>query len=101
MAVATTTSSDMREVQDLERAHAVLFDLVERQDIPVFDDLHTAVHCAAKVLRMGISVKDLTKTDGAQPVQNAHICVVYGFTTCACEYRRRACPVRTIRKMHA
>ncbi|XP_019621186.1 PREDICTED: uncharacterized protein LOC109467612 [Branchiostoma belcheri] len=63
------------EVQDLERAHAVLFDLVERQDIPVFDDLHTAVHCAAKVLRMGISVKDLTKTDGAQPVQNAHICV--------------------------
>ncbi|XP_066295635.1 uncharacterized protein [Branchiostoma lanceolatum] len=63
------------EVQDLERAHAVLFDLVERQGIPVFDDLPTAVHCAAKVLRMGISVQDLSKADGARGVQNAHISV--------------------------
>ncbi|XP_078604109.1 uncharacterized protein LOC144877916 [Branchiostoma floridae x Branchiostoma japonicum] len=63
------------EVEDLERGHAVLFDLVERQGIPVFDDIPTAVHCAAKVLRMGISVQDLSKRDGAQCVKNAHISV--------------------------
>ena len=39
------------EVDDLMRSHAFLTDLVERQSIPVFEDMDTALRCTAKVVQ--------------------------------------------------
>ncbi|XP_071821379.1 uncharacterized protein [Apostichopus japonicus] len=61
------------ELQDLKRGHAFLCDLVERQCLPIFEDLETAIHCSAKVLQQGVSIRQLTPEDGAQPVRNPHI----------------------------
>ena len=36
------------EIDDLERSHAYLTDLVERQGIPVFSHMDTALECTAK-----------------------------------------------------
>ncbi|KAJ8038682.1 hypothetical protein HOLleu_16174 [Holothuria leucospilota] len=62
-----------RELLDLKRGHAFLCDLVERQCLPIFDDLETAIHCSAKVLKQGVDISQLSKEDGAQPVRNPHI----------------------------
>lgn len=40
-----------REYEDLERSHAYLTDLVERQGIPVFTDIEGALHCTGKAIR--------------------------------------------------
>lgn len=40
----------LREVEDLERSHAYLTDLVERQGIPVFNDIDTALDCTGKAI---------------------------------------------------
>ena len=39
------------EVEDLERSHAYLTDLVERQCIPVFQDIDTALQCTRKAIK--------------------------------------------------
>ncbi len=39
------------EYEDLNRSHAYLTDLVERQGIPVFSDINTALKCAAKTVK--------------------------------------------------
>ena len=41
-----------RELEDLERSHAYLTDLVERMSIPVFTDVHKALECTKRVLEM-------------------------------------------------
>ncbi|ELU06794.1 hypothetical protein CAPTEDRAFT_221758 [Capitella teleta] len=61
------------EVEDLERSHAYLTDLVERQGIPVFNDIDTALDCTGKAISQSVKVSDLTLSDGAMPVKFAHI----------------------------
>eukprot|EP00057_Strongylocentrotus_purpuratus_P007206 XP_011661680.1 PREDICTED: uncharacterized protein LOC100888673 isoform X1 [Strongylocentrotus purpuratus] len=58
-----------RELADMGTAHAFLCDLVERQCLPIFDDLDAALHCTAKVLNQGVPISDLGLSDGAQPVK--------------------------------
>nr|XP_054769839.1 uncharacterized protein LOC129277716 isoform X1 [Lytechinus pictus] len=58
-----------RELADMGTAHAFLCDLVERQCLPIFDDLDTALHCTAKVLNQGVPIPELGLSDGAQPVK--------------------------------
>ncbi|KAK2191809.1 hypothetical protein NP493_45g06016 [Ridgeia piscesae] len=62
-----------REVDDLERSHAYLTDLVERQGIPVFSEMDAALKCTAKAIQQGVKVSELTKEDGAQPVKFPHV----------------------------
>ena len=40
-----------REFEDLERSHAYLTDLVERQGIPVFSDISIALDCTQKAIK--------------------------------------------------
>lgn len=62
-----------REFEDLSSGQAVMQDLVERQGIPVFDNIPVALDCAAKVLRENIGVQDLGLKDNAQPVKMGHV----------------------------
>lgn len=58
-----------RELDDLERSHAYLADLVERMSIPVFGDIQTALQCTNRILKSNLRVEDLSLADGAQPVR--------------------------------
>ena len=40
-----------REYEDLERSHAYLTDLVERQGIPVFGEIEIALDCTNKAIK--------------------------------------------------
>lgn len=62
-----------REYQDLCHGQAMLQDLVERQGIPVFDDISMALRCTARMLRERLKPQDLGLADHAQPVRMAHI----------------------------
>uniref|UniRef100_T1IR01 EF-hand domain-containing protein n=1 Tax=Strigamia maritima TaxID=126957 RepID=T1IR01_STRMM len=62
-----------KEFQDLCHGQAILQDVVERQGIPVFDDIHKALECTARLLREGLWPQDLTLKDNAQPVCKAHV----------------------------
>ena len=48
-------------------------DLVERQGIPVFDNIDTALECATKAIKHSILLEDLTLKDGAKPVRHADL----------------------------
>jgi len=63
------------EYCDLTRTQNYLQDLVERQGLPVFDSISSALDCTDKVLRNNIRVQDLQLIDNATPVRNAHITV--------------------------
>lgn len=58
------------ELEDLERSHAYLTDLVERMNIPVFNHIHHALNATNKALRHGVLVSDLGLEDGCQPVKH-------------------------------
>jgi len=60
------------ELCDLERSHAYLTDLVERQGIPVFSNIHTALACTNKSVHQKLKVESLSLDDGAQPVRFPH-----------------------------
>lgn len=45
------TFFDFSELEDLERSHAYLTDLVERMSIPVFSDIHVALNCTKRVVQ--------------------------------------------------
>lgn len=62
-----------REFLDLSRGQAILQDIVERQGIPVFDNITVALECTAKILREGLNVEDLNLDDFVQPVKFAHV----------------------------
>jgi len=63
----------LSELEDLERSHAYLTDLVERMSIPVFSDLSVALDCTKKLSKQGLKVSDLTIEDGAQPIKFPHV----------------------------
>ncbi|KAG1681215.1 hypothetical protein GQR58_012004 [Nymphon striatum] len=62
-----------REYEDLRIGQAHLQDLVERQNIPVFRCIETALQCTAKVVKEGISVQELSVNDGARPIKMSHL----------------------------
>nr|CAD7259413.1 unnamed protein product [Timema shepardi] len=61
------------EFEDLSLGQTMLQDLVERQGIPVFENIPSALSCTAKVLRDNIGVHELGLKDFAQPVKMAHV----------------------------
>ncbi|XP_012938395.1 uncharacterized protein LOC101846735 [Aplysia californica] len=64
-----------REREDIARARNVLMDIIERNSIPVFHDLESALKGTALHLKQGIKVQDLTLQQGAQPVKFGHVLV--------------------------
>jgi len=48
-------------------------DLIERQGIPVFNNIKVALDCTAKVLKENLPIEELSLKDQAQPVRLAHI----------------------------
>ena len=48
-------------------------DLIERQGIPVFNNIKVALACTTKVLKENLSIEELGLKDQAQPVRLAHI----------------------------
>ena len=48
-------------------------DLIERQGIPVFNNINVALNCTTKVLKENLSIEELGLKDQAQPVRLAHI----------------------------
>ncbi|BFZ19962.1 hypothetical protein BsWGS_23001 [Bradybaena similaris] len=64
-----------REREDIMRARNVLMDIIERNGIPVFQDLESALGCAAIHLKQGVKVQDLTVSQGALPVKHGHVLV--------------------------
>ncbi|CAL1268257.1 unnamed protein product [Larinioides sclopetarius] len=62
-----------KEFRDLRQGQRYLQDLVEKQDIPVFDNINKAVLGAAKVLKDNIRPQDLTIEDAAHPVKMAYL----------------------------
>jgi hypothetical protein len=46
---------------------------VERQGIPIFDQVPVALACVARILREGISPQELSREDNVTPVRMAHI----------------------------
>lgn len=48
-------------------------DLIERQGIPVFNNIRVALTCTTKVLKENLSIEELGLKDQAQPVRLAHI----------------------------
>jgi len=46
---------------------------VERQGIPIFDQVPVALACVARLLRENINPQDLSREDNATPVRMAHV----------------------------
>ncbi|XP_046669675.1 uncharacterized protein LOC124360267 isoform X3 [Homalodisca vitripennis] len=62
-----------QEYDELSGSLLVLKSLVERQGIPVFNNIPVAVKCTAKILRDNINMQDLVSADLKQPVSNGHV----------------------------
>lgn len=62
-----------KEFRDLQQGQRYLQDLVERQGIPVFDNINHAVQCTATILQKNIKPQDLTIQDAAHPVKMAYL----------------------------
>ena len=61
------------EYEDLSAAMETVQDLIERQSIPVFNNIKVALNCTTKVLKENLSIEELGLKDQAQPVRLAHI----------------------------
>ncbi|XP_048776733.2 uncharacterized protein LOC125680942 isoform X1 [Ostrea edulis] len=61
-----------RELDDILRGRQILVDLIERNALPVFKDINTALRCAAHVIQKNVPVSELSKEQGAVPTK-------YGF----------------------
>ncbi|XP_071947867.1 uncharacterized protein [Antedon mediterranea] len=75
------------ELNDLNRGHHFLIDLVQRKCLPIFEDIETAVHCAAKVINQGISISELDIKDGAQPVKYPNVRVGQKLINTKCAFK--------------
>ncbi|XP_054717852.1 uncharacterized protein LOC129227333 [Uloborus diversus] len=62
-----------KEFRDLQQGQRYLQDLVERQGIPVFNNIMNAVHSTATILRKNIKPQELTIEDAARPVKMAYL----------------------------
>ena len=61
------------EFAELSQGLTTVHDLVERQGLPVFDDINVALNCSAKVLKDDRPIEDLGLNDNARPVKLAHL----------------------------
>jgi len=61
------------ELRDLTSGLVTVHDLVERQDVPVFQDIRIALECAVKLIQLNLTPHQLTIEDGARPVRHAHL----------------------------
>lgn len=61
------------EYDDLQAAMGTVQDLIERQGIPVFNNIRVALSCTTKVLKENLCIEELGLKDQAQPVRLAHI----------------------------
>jgi len=61
------------EYEELQGAMGMVQDLIERQGIPVFNNINVALNCTTKVLKENLSIEELGLKDQAQPVRLAHI----------------------------
>ncbi|XP_022327865.2 uncharacterized protein LOC111127124 isoform X1 [Crassostrea virginica] len=61
-----------KELDDIMRGRQILVDLIERNALPVFKDINTALKCSAHVLQKNVPVSELGKEQGAVPTK-------YGF----------------------
>ena len=61
------------EYDELQGAMGMVHDLIERQGIPVFNNINVALNCTSKVLKENLSIEELGLKDQAQPVRLAHI----------------------------
>ncbi|XP_060555209.1 uncharacterized protein LOC132716070 isoform X2 [Ruditapes philippinarum] len=61
------------EMLDLVKGRLILTDLVERNSVPIFADIHKALKCTQKILSNRMQVQNLKLTDGAQPVRHGHL----------------------------
>ncbi|XP_025112006.1 uncharacterized protein LOC112574880 isoform X2 [Pomacea canaliculata] len=64
-----------REKEDLRRGRQVLIDIIERNGIPVFDNMNKALDCLSLNIHQGVRIQDLTLSHGAQPVKHGHMLV--------------------------
>merc|ERR1719187_773197 len=55
------------EHEDLKNAMETVQDLIERQGIPVFQNISVALTCTSKVLKENLSIEELGLKDNAQP----------------------------------
>jgi len=62
-----------QEYKELSSSLLALRDLVERQDIPVFNNIPVAIKCIAKTLRDNINSQDLDMPDFSLPPTNGHV----------------------------
>ena len=62
-----------QELSDLTSGLITVQDLVERQEIPVFDALDVALSCTSKMIQDNLTADQLTLKDSAQPVRHAHL----------------------------
>ncbi|XP_015591969.1 uncharacterized protein LOC107266214 isoform X2 [Cephus cinctus] len=58
-----------QEYYDLMNGLLVLQYLVERQRIPIFENVSVALNCTSKILREAVNVQDLNAEDGIRPVR--------------------------------
>ena len=63
------------EWHDLQAGMTVVNDVVERSGIPVFENIDTALECAAKAIKQNLPLDQLTLMDGAKPVRHADLLV--------------------------
>ncbi|KAK3087781.1 hypothetical protein FSP39_010521, partial [Pinctada imbricata] len=62
-----------QELDDIYRGRKILIDLLERNSVPVFLNINTALQCASVVLTQGITVRQLGVKHGAQPTMYGHL----------------------------
>jgi len=61
------------EYEDLRAAMEMVQDLIERQGIPVFNNISVALDCTSRVIKENLSIEELGLKDQVQPVRLAHI----------------------------
>jgi len=61
------------EYDDLQAGMEMVQDLIERQGIPVFNNINVALNCTTKVIKENLNIEELGLKDQAQPVRLAHI----------------------------
>jgi len=66
-------SLSKHEYEDLRAAMEMVHDLIERQGIPVFNNINVALDCTAKVIKENLNIEELGLKDQVQPVRLAHI----------------------------
>ncbi|KAJ8300792.1 hypothetical protein KUTeg_022311 [Tegillarca granosa] len=61
------------ELNDLRRARKILVDLIERNSVPVFNTIESALKCTDIILKQNLTVQELTVEHGARPVLHGYL----------------------------